>query len=72
MDRGAWRATAHRVAKSLLLLLGLVLLRRFSRVRLCATPLTAAHQAPPSLGFSREEYWSGMPLPSPLQRVRHD
>ena len=38
----------------------------FSRVRLCATPETAAHQAPPSLGFSRQEYWSGLPFPSPM------
>ena len=44
----------------------LLLLRRFSRVRLCATPETAAHQAPPSLGFSRQEHWSGLPLPSPM------
>ena len=36
-----------------------------SRVRLVATPWTAAHQAPPSMGFSRQEYWSGVPLPSP-------
>ena len=43
----------------------LLLLSRFSRVRLCATPQTAAHQAPPSLGFSRQEYWSGLPFPSP-------
>ena len=35
----------------------LLLLRRFSRVRLCATPQTAAHQAPPSLGFSRQGHW---------------
>ena len=42
-----------------------LLLSRFSRVRLCATPQTAAHQAPPSLGFSRQEHWSGLPLPSP-------
>ena len=35
-----------------------------SRVRLLATPWTAAHQAPPSMAFSRQEYWSGMPLPS--------
>ena len=35
-----------------------------SRVRLLATPWTAAHQAPPSMGFSRQEYWSGVPLPS--------
>ena len=44
----------------------LLLLSRFSRVRLCATPWTAAYQAPPSMGFSRQEYWSGLPLPSPL------
>ena len=41
----------------------LLLLSRFSRVRLCATPYTAAHQAPPSLGFSRQEHWSGLPFP---------
>ena len=39
---------------------------RFSRVRLCATPETAAHQASPSLGFSRQEHWSGLPFPSPM------
>ena len=43
----------------------LLLLSRFSRVRLCATPWTAAYQAPPSMGFSRHEYWNGVPLPSP-------
>ena len=36
-----------------------------SLVRLLATPWTVAHQAPPSMGFSRQEYWSGVPLPSP-------
>ena len=45
----------------------LLLLSRFSRVRLCATPQTAAHQAPPSLGFSRQEHWSGLPFPSPVR-----
>ena len=50
-----------------LLLLLLLLLSRFSRVRLCATPETAAHQPPPSLGFSRQEHWSGLPFPSPMQ-----
>ena len=35
-----------------------------SCVGLLATPGTAAHQAPPSMGFSRQEYWSGVPLPS--------
>ena len=44
----------------------LLLLSRFSRVRLCETPETAAHQAPPSLGFSRQEHWSGLPFPSPM------
>ena len=47
-------------------LLLLLLLSRFSRVRLCATPETAAHQAPPSLGFSKQEHWSGLPCPSPM------
>ena len=42
------------------------MLSHFSRVRLCATPWTAAHQAPPSLGFSRQEHWSGLPFPSPM------
>ena len=40
-----------------------------SHVRLCATPWTAAHQAPPSMGFSRQEYWSGVPLPSPKKKL---
>jgi len=44
----------------------LLLLSRFSHVRLCATPETAARQAPPSLGFSRQEHWSGLPFPSPM------
>ena len=47
------------------LLLLLLLLSRFSRIRLYATPEMAAHQAPPSLGFSRQEHWSGLPFPSP-------
>ena len=46
----------------------LLLLSRFSCVRLCATPQTAAHQAPPSLGFSRQEHWSGLPFPSPMHK----
>ena len=49
----------------MVLLLLLLLLSRFSRVRLLATPWTAASQAPPSMGFSRQEHWSGVPLPSP-------
>ena len=42
-----------------------VKVKSLSHVRLLATPWTAAHQAPLSMGFSRQEYWSGVPLPSP-------
>ena len=42
------------------------MLSRFSRVQLCATPYTAAHQASLSLGYSRQEPWSGLPFPSPM------
>ena len=41
-------------------------LSRFSRVQLCVTPQTAAHQAPLSLGFSRQEHWSRLPFSSPM------
>ena len=44
-----------------------VKVKSLSRVWLLATPWTADHQAPPSMGFSRQEYWSGVPLPSPIQ-----
>ena len=44
----------------------LLLLSCFSHVRLCATPQMAAHQAPLCVGFSRQEYWSGLPFPSPF------
>ena len=40
-------------------------MKSLSRVQLLATPWTAAYQAPPSMGFSRQEYWSGVPLPFP-------
>ena len=43
----------------------LLLLSRVSHVQLCVTPWTAAHKAPPSLGFSRQEHWSGLPFLSP-------
>ena len=43
-----------------------VKVKSFSRVRLFATPWTAPYQAPPSMGFSRQKYWSGVPLPSPI------
>ena len=40
--------------------------KSLSRALTSATPWTAAYQAPPSMGFSRQEYWSGVPLPSPI------
>ena len=58
----------EKLTKMLILINGIIrqlLLSHFSRVRLCATPWTAAYQDPPSMGFSRQEYWSGAPLPSP-------
>ena len=63
---------SHKIKRRLLLgkkvmtNLLLLLLSRFSRVRLCATPWTAAHQASQSMGFSRQEHWSGLPFPSPM------
>ena len=48
-----------------------VKVKLLSRVRLLATPWTAAHQAPPSMGFSRQEDWSGVPLPSPVLFTTH-
>ena len=48
------------------------MLSHFSHVQLCATPQTAAHQAPPSLEFSRQEYWSGLPFPSPMHERKSE
>ena len=42
-----------------------VKLKLLSRIQLFETPWTIAYQAPPSMGFSRQEYWSGLPFPSP-------
>ena len=47
-----------------------VKVKSLSCVRLLATPWTAAYQAPLSMGYSRQEYWSGVPLPSPLARYK--
>ena len=54
----------QKLTISFIPLLLLLLLSCFSQVRLCATPWTAAYQVPQSMGFSRQEYWSGLPLPS--------
>ena len=45
------------------------LVKLLSRVRLIVTPWTAAYQAPPSMGFSRQGFWSGVPLPSPIHLI---
>ena len=46
-----------------------VKVKSLSHAQTSATPWTAAHQAPPSMGFSRQEYWSGVPLPSPIHYI---
>ena len=60
---------SHEIKRGLLLgrkvMTNLVKVKSLSRVRLLATPWTAAYQAPQSLGFSRQEHWSGLPFPSP-------
>ena len=48
-----------------------VKVKSLSRARLLVTPWTAAYQAPPSMGFSRQEYWSGVPLPSPKETAKY-
>ena len=60
------RAGSMYILSLLRKVLLLLLLSHFSRVRLCVTPQTAAHQAPLSLGFSRQEHWSELPFPSPM------
>ena len=52
-------------------LLQCVKVKSLSRVLLFATPWTAAYRAPPSMGFSRQEYWSGVPSPSPIHTHTH-
>ena len=58
--------TNFKSTKMTLNLIKSLLVSRFSRVRLRVTPQTAAQQAAQSLGFSRQEYWSGLPFPSPM------
>ena len=60
-QKAAFSRSPHLVAAAAAKLL--------SHVRLFATPWTAAYQAPPSVGFSRQKYWSGVPSPSPLIRL---
>ena len=75
MDRGAWPTTVHGVTNTWTSLslqaqhynmhTGLVKVKVCSCVQLFATPWTVAYQAPLSVEFSRQEYWSGLPFPSP-------
>ena len=71
MERGAWRATVHGVEKSQVWLSDWAGTRAvyssqpLGRVRLFVTLWTVAHQAPRFIGFSRQEYWSGLPFPYP-------
>ena len=73
MDCSLPGSSVHRIFQARVLEWGaiafavenIMLLSHVSRVRLLATPWTAAYQAPPSTGFSRQEYWSGVPSPSP-------
>ena len=62
MDRGTWWATIHRVTKSQTQLNMHVVVQLLSCVQLFVTPWTVVHQAPLSMGFSRQEYWSGLPF----------
>ena len=55
-----------QIEQEKLVMCTLLLLSHFSCVRLCVTPETAAHQALPSLGFSRQEHWSGLSFPLPM------
>ena len=80
MTNSTWTQVCHRAHSTIILpqlccsliflkgryMLLLSAAKSISRVRLCATPQTAAHQAPPSLGFSRKEHWSGLPFLSPM------
>ena len=62
-----WDSPSKNTGVGCHFLLQCVKVKSLSRVRLLATPWTAAYQAPPSMGFFRQEYWSGVPLPSPSQ-----
>ena len=59
-----WDSPGNNTGVRCHFLLQCVKVKSLSRVRLLATPWTAAYQPPPSIGFSRQEYWSGVPLPS--------
>ena len=60
-----WDSPGKNIGMGCHFLLQCMKLKSLSRAQLLATPWTTAYQAPPSMGYSRQEYWSGLPLPSP-------
>ena len=60
-----FKMKASAILASYLVFLGFTHVKSLSRVQLFVTPWTVAYQEPPSMGFSRQEYWSGLPFPSP-------
>ena len=60
-----WDSAGRNTGVGCHFLLQCMKVKSLNRVQLLATPWTIAHQAPPSMGFSRQDYWSGVPLPSP-------
>ena len=64
----SWGSPGKNIEVGCHFLLQWVKVKSFSHVWLFETPWTAAYQAPPSMGFSRQEYWSGLPSPSPIQQ----
>ena len=68
--RRPWDSLGKNTGIGCHFLLQCVEVKLLSLVQLLATPRTAAYQAPPSMGFSRQEYWSGLPLPSPDDWIR--
>ena len=64
-----WDSSGKNTGVGYHFLLQCMKVKLLSRVRLLATPWTAAHQAPPSMGFARQEYWSEVPLPSPFSHT---
>ena len=64
-----WDSQGKNIGVGCHFLLQLMKVKSLSHVQLLVTPWTAAYQAPPSMGFSRQEYWSGLPLPSPIKKA---
>ena len=68
---GPWDSPGKNTGVGCHFLLQCLKVKLLSCVRPLATPWTAAYQAPPSMGFSRQEYWSAVPSPSPLLAPNH-